>query len=156
MKITLIVAGKTRESYLKEGIAEYVKRIKRYVPFSILTLQDIKSGKKSNPEVIKKQEGKQFLARITSTDFVVLMDERGSSLTSEGFAKYVSGMEIRTGHMVFFIGGAYGFSDDVYARANDNISLSSMTFSHQMVRLIFTEQLYRAFTIIKGEPYHHR
>ncbi len=156
MKITLIVTGKTKERYLKEGIEEYVKRIRHYVPFSLLTLPDLKVSKKNNRELLMKQEAVQFLDRIKPADYLVLLDERGKNHSSEEFAGYISGMEGRTGHMVFLIGGAYGFSDEIYSRANDKLSLSSMTFSHQMVRLIFTEQLYRAFTILKGEPYHHR
>jgi 23S rRNA (pseudouridine1915-N3)-methyltransferase len=156
MKITLIVTGKTKESYLQEGIEEYVKRIRHYVPFNMITLQDVKVTKKSGKDLLLGKEAKQVLDRIKPTDHLVLLDERGKSLSSENFASFISGMEGRTGHLVFLVGGAYGFHDEIYSRANAEISLSRLTFSHQMVRLIFAEQLYRAFTILKGEPYHHR
>jgi 23S rRNA (pseudouridine1915-N3)-methyltransferase len=156
MRITLILSGKTKETYLQDGVAEYMKRLDRYAPFSCITIPDLKVSRKTGIEIVKAQEGQQILQRIKPADFVILLDERGKKYSSEEFAKYISGLEGRTGHTAFVIGGAYGFSDEVYQRANAKLSLSSMTFSHQMVRLIFTEQLYRAFTILKGEPYHHK
>lgn len=156
MKITLLFTGKTKEKYLREGIDEYVKRIKRYVPFNSISIPDLKVTKKTGLDYIKIQEGSQLLQRIKAADFVILLDEKGSEYSSVGFAKYISDLEGKTGHLVFVIGGAYGFSKELLNRANAKVSLSKMTFSHQIVRLIFTEQLYRACTIIKGEPYHHK
>jgi 23S rRNA (pseudouridine1915-N3)-methyltransferase len=156
MKISLILTGKTKESYLQDGVAEYIKRLERYVPFNCITISDLKVKKKTEEAYVKAEEGKLILQRIKAVDFVVLLDERGKKYSSIDFSNYLSALEVRTGHTVFVIGGAYGFSEEVYKRSNASMSLSDMTFSHQMVRLIFTEQLYRAYTIQRGEPYHHK
>lgn len=156
MKITLLLTGKTKELYLQEGVNEYFKRVQRYVPFNAVVLPDVRVSGKISEEIVKNREGEQILQRIKSTDHVVLLDEGGIQHSSEEFAAYLSGLEGRTGHTVFLVGGAYGFSVEVIRRSNYKLSLSHMTFSHQMVRLIFAEQLYRAYTILKGEPYHHK
>jgi 23S rRNA (pseudouridine1915-N3)-methyltransferase len=156
MRITLILIGKTKEKYLQDGVAEYIKRLERYVPFTCITIPDLKVSKKTETGYIKTQEGKLILQRIKGGEFVILLDERGKKYSSIDFSRYLSGLEARTGHTIFVVGGAYGFSEDIYKRSNASLSLSDMTFSHQMVRLIFTEQLYRAFTIQRGEPYHHK
>ena len=156
MRITLILTGKTKSDYIAEGIGEYIKRIKRYVPFEVIIIPDIKSTRKTDSRLVKKNEGQQILQKIKPGDYLILLDERGRSYSSEKFAAHISALEGRTGSVVFVVGGAYGFSEDVYSLANEEFSLSKMTFSHQMVRLIFTEQLYRAFSILNGEPYHHK
>lgn len=156
MRITLILTGKTRADYLKEGIDEYMKRIKRYVPFELIVIPDSKKTKKTDFRQVKLNEGKQIIQKIKPGDYVILLDERGKLYSSEKFAAHISGLEGRTGSVVFVVGGAYGFSEEVYKRANEEFALSKMTFSHQMVRLIFTEQLYRAYSILNGEPYHHK
>jgi len=155
MRITLIQLGKTRFSYLQEGISDYHKRIQHYVTFEEVTLPDLKNSENLSVSEIKKKEGEQVLKLIEKAAFLVLLDERGKQNSSEEFAEFLlknmnSGRDI-----VLLIGGAYGFSEEVYSRANDKMSLSRLTFSHQLVRLIFAEQLYRAMTIIRGEPYHH-
>ncbi|MCF8346628.1 MAG: 23S rRNA (pseudouridine(1915)-N(3))-methyltransferase RlmH [Bacteroidales bacterium] len=155
MRLTIIFTGKTKAGYLKEGVDEYTRRVARYAPLSVVVIPDLKVSARYRTAAVKKLEGQQILARIKSSDHVVLLDEGGKMVSSVEFSGYLSGLEGRTGHCVFVIGGAYGFSEEVYGRANDKLSLSRMTFSHQMVRLIFSEQLYRAFTILKGEPYHH-
>jgi 23S rRNA (pseudouridine1915-N3)-methyltransferase len=155
MRLTVLFTGKTKERYLEEGVGEYLKRIGRYAPLTTITLPDLKVSGKMPQEQVKKIEGEQILKKLKPADHIVLLDERGKMFSSTEFAQYLSALEGRTGHAVFVIGGAYGFSDEVYQRANASLSLSSMTFSHQMVRLIFAEQLYRAYTILKGEPYHH-
>jgi 23S rRNA (pseudouridine1915-N3)-methyltransferase len=156
MRITLLLFGKTKEKYLQIGIEEYLKRIKRYVPLNIIVIPDLKTTKKTSKELVKKQEGLHILQQIKASEFVILLDEKGKGFNSEGFSEYISSLEGRTGNVTFVIGGAYGFSEDVYTRADAKVSLSSMTFSHQMVRLIFAEQLYRAYAILNGEPYHHK
>lgn len=156
MRITLILTGKTKERYLQEGIEEYVKRLKHYVPFKVEVIPDAKHSRKTDVMLVKKNEGAQILQKIRSQDHVILLDERGNGFSSEDFASHLADLEGKTGSVVFVVGGAYGFSEEVYSRANEKFSLSKMTFSHQMVRLIFTEQLYRAYTILRGEPYHHK
>jgi 23S rRNA (pseudouridine1915-N3)-methyltransferase len=156
MKIAAWCIGKTAFAYLDEGIALYAKRLQHYAPFEWTVLPDIKNAKHLTTDQIKEQEGALVLAKLLPDDFLLLLDERGKAYTSPAFAAYLEQRLVQSPRrMVFLIGGAYGFSDAVYARANGQLSLSSMTFSHQMVRLFFIEQLYRAFTIIKGEPYHH-
>ena len=155
MRITLIQLGKTRFAYLQEGISDYHKRIRHYINFEEITISDLKNSKNLSATEIKKREGEQMLNLIDKTTFLVLLDENGKQNSSVEFASYIM-KSINSGRdIVLFIGGAYGFSDEVYSRANDKLALSNMTFSHQLVRLIFAEQLYRAMTIIKGEPYHH-
>ena len=155
MKITIRMIGKTREAYLKVGIGEYIKRLSHYVPLQLEELPDVKTGKKHDPEQVKRQEGELLLNKIKPGEFIILLDEKGKQMGSVEFSKYLATLEGKTGSLLFLMGGAYGFSSGVYERANAKISLSAMTFSHQMVRLIFTEQLYRAYTIQRGEPYHH-
>lgn len=156
MKTILLAIGKTDDKYIEEGIGKYIDRLSHYIPFEFKILPDIKNVKNMSAEQQKHLEGQAILQEITTSDIVVLMDENGKEMPSKGFAEFYSRMEL-TGakRLLFVIGGPYGFSNEVYERANHKISLSRMTFSHQMVRLIFVEQLYRAQTIIKGEPYHH-
>lgn len=156
MKITLFVIGKTDSSYLKDGILDYMGRIGHYLPFEMKVIPDLKKVKNLSEQEQKGKEGKLLLNQVRSDDYLILLDERGKEFSSKMFAsflekKMVAGLR----NVVFIIGGPYGFSSSMYDRADLRISLSKMTFSHQMVRLIFTEQLYRAMTIIKGEPYHH-
>lgn len=156
MKIELAVIGKTSIGYLKQGIDEYIKRLKHYVPFEIKYFDDIKNTKNISEDQQKRTEGAKILSLLDKSDFVVLLDEHGKEYTSMQYSSYIqkrmlSGVK----KVVFVIGGPYGFSQEVYDRANDKISFSKMTFNHEMIRLIFTEQLYRAYTIINHEPYHH-
>lgn len=156
MKIELMVVGKTTAGYLKEGIDNYAKRITHYVPFSITCLNDIKTSKAMTEDRQKELEGSMVLSQLQAGDCLVLLDERGKEFTSREFASFVDRKMVTVPHrLIFLVGGPYGFSKDVYDRANDKISLSRMTFPHEMVRLFFTEQLYRAMTILRGEPYHH-
>lgn len=156
MKITLLVIGKTDEPYLETGIAKYVGRLGHYVPFEMKVIPDIKNRKTLSEAQQKKSEGELLLSQLQPGDLIVLLDENGKTFSSRGFSKWIENqMNVGCKRMVFVIGGPYGFSQEVYEKANSKISLSEMTFSHQMVRLIFVEQLYRAFTILKGEAYHH-
>ena len=156
MKINLIVVGKTNEKFLINGEAEYAKRINRYVKFAKTEIPDLKNAKKMSQDEIKRDEGKLILAKLSPNGLIVLLDDKGLSKTSMQFAKWLQNtMNRGHKHITFIIGGAYGFSDDVYKRANEQLSLSKMTFSHQMIRLFFTEQIYRGFTILNNEPYHH-
>ena len=157
MEISLIVIGKTNARYLQEGIDEYIKRLKHYIPYSITVLPDIKNTKKLTEEQQKEAEGKLMLDALKPSDCLVLLDERGKEFTSVAFADYLQRkMNAGLRRLVFVIGGPYGFSQSVYDRADEKISLSKMTFSHEMIRLFFTEQIYRAMTIQRGEPYHHQ
>ncbi len=156
MKITLLVIGKTDATYLKEGLDEYLKRLKHYVNFEIEVIPDIKKAKTLSAENQKKLEGELILKKKIAGKEIHLFDENGKMFSSRELAdflekKMASGLK----EMIFVIGGPYGFSDSVYQNASSKISLSRLTFSHQMVRLLCTEQIYRAFTILKGEPYHH-
>jgi 23S rRNA (pseudouridine1915-N3)-methyltransferase len=155
MKIELIQVGKTVNKIFVEGINEYLGRIKHYVPFNITTIPEIKNTKSLSESQQKTLEGTLILKQLQALDTVVLLDEHGKEFRSVEFAAWLEKQQQVARRLVFVIGGPYGFSDDVYERANSKISLSKMTFSHQMVRLIFCEQLYRACTIIQGEPYHH-
>lgn len=155
MKITLLVIGKTTFDFVKQGVNEYAERIGRYAPFSISVIEGLKKSKSLSEEQVKLKEGELILKQIKPTDTLLLLDEKGKRFTSKGFSEQVA-MWMQTGKdVVLVIGGAYGFSEAVYQRALHKISLSDMTFSHQLIRVIFLEQLYRAFTILKGEPYHH-
>ena len=156
MKITLLLVGKTAFPYINEGISLYEKRLSYYVNYAKVEIPELKGVSAMSQEQIKEKEGELILKNIKPTDEVILLDERGDFYTSEDWARHLE-KKITYGSkdIVFVIGGAYGFSEAVYKRANSKISLSRMTFSHQMVRAIFAEQIYRAFTIIKGEPYHH-
>lgn len=156
MKISLVVIGKTNGKFLIDGINEYTKRLSFYIPFNIVYLPDIKNNKKLTFEQQKTQEGAILLGEIDKSDYVVLLDEHGKEFTSIEFSRYIEKkMTTVSKRLVFVVGGPYGFSNEVKERANEKISLSKMTFSHEMIRLIFTEQLYRAMTIINNEPYHH-
>lgn len=156
MKIELAVIGKTSIGYLKQGIDEYIKRLKHYVPFEIKYIDDIKSTKNISEDQQKRTEGAKILSLLDKSDFVVLLDEHGKEYTSMQYSSYIQKRMLSGAKkVVFVIGGPYGFSQEVYDRANDKISFSKMTFNHEMIRLIFTEQLYRAYTIINHEPYHH-
>lgn len=156
MKITLLAIGKTDNKLFQEIIADYQKRLNFYIPFEISCLPDIKNAKNLSVSEQKEKEGELILKQTSSSDTLLLLDERGKEYRSVEFAEFVQKkMSSSSKNILFVIGGPYGFSDSVYARANGLVSLSKMTFSHQMVRLIFVEQLYRAMTILKGEPYHH-
>ena len=156
MNIKLIVIGKTKSKFLLDGENEYQKRLKHYCKFSELIIPDIKNGGKISKKELKEKEGNLILASIKNSDYVILLDDKGLELSSTDFAEFLNTkMVSSTNELVFIIGGAFGFSESVYRGANTKLSLSKMTFSHQMVRMIFKEQLYRAFTILKGEKYHH-
>ncbi|MEO6977261.1 MAG: 23S rRNA (pseudouridine(1915)-N(3))-methyltransferase RlmH [Mucilaginibacter sp.] len=156
MKITFLTVGKTEDAYLKDGIEKYVKRLKHYTKLVFVDIDELKNTKALTQEQQKAKEAELILKKITALDYVILLDEKGMQLTSQQFAAYIDKKAVGSvTSLVFIVGGPYGFDQSVYSRANDKLSLSAMTFSHQMVRLFFIEQLYRAFTIIKGEPYHH-
>ena len=156
MKVKLIVIGKTKSKFLLDGEGEYQKRLKHYCKFSELIISDIKNAGKLSKKELKEREGNLILESIKNSDYVILLDDKGITLSSIEFSEFLNKkMASSTNELVFIIGGAFGFSESVYQRANIKLSLSKMTFSHQMVRLIFKEQLYRAFTIIKNEKYHH-
>ena len=156
MKITLLTVGKTDRDWVKQGLELYISRLKHYIPFSLIEIPELKNVSALSTEQIKTKEGELILKHIRPADDLLLMDERGKMYTSIEFAKVLQDKISYIGKdIVFVIGGAYGFSQDVYDRADSKISLSKMTFSHQMVRTIFVEQIYRAFTIMRGEPYHH-
>ena len=156
MKIHVIAIGKTDESSIVAGIQKYEKRLSHYITFKWTLLSDIKNSKHLSEAEQKSKEGAAILKGLQPTDFVVLLDEQGKQLTSVGFSNYIEQHLLRsTQQLVFVIGGPYGFDQEVYQRAQFKLSLSLMTFSHQMVRLFFVEQVYRAFTIMRGEPYHH-
>lgn len=156
MKITLLLIGKTTTKYMQEGIELYVKRLAHYIPFEIRLLPDIKASKTLSSDKQKEMESLICLSAIGQSDYVVLLDERGKEMTSREFAGYIDKKMITVPkNLVFVIGGPYGFAESMYARANEKLSLSKMTFSHEMIRLFFVEQIYRAMTILKGEPYHH-
>jgi 23S rRNA (pseudouridine1915-N3)-methyltransferase len=155
MHIKLILNGKTDEAYLCEGISIFEKRLKHYCSFEQIILPSIKAGG-LNAEQIKEKEAELIYKQIKHTDYVILLDEKGKQLTSIEFAEFISKQQLESVKtLVFIVGGPFGFSKSIYNRANYLLSLSKMTFSHQMIRLLFIEQLYRAFTIIKGEKYHH-
>ncbi|MBO4230150.1 MAG: 23S rRNA (pseudouridine(1915)-N(3))-methyltransferase RlmH [Bacteroidales bacterium] len=156
MKISLLTVGKTDSGWVREGLETYASRLRRYIPFSVIEIPDLKNAASLSKEQVKEKEGESILGNIGPRDSVILLDERGKEYTSIEFAKEIERMMVSGGkNIVFVTGGAFGFSDAVYARCDGKVSLSKMTFTHQMVRAVFTEQLYRAFTIIKGEPYHH-
>ena len=156
MKIKLITISKTNKKFLIEGENEYQKRLKRYVKLERIEIPDIKNAKALSKSEIKLKEGEIILSKIDSADLVILLDDKGKEFTSMKFAKWIQNKRnLSIKIAVFVVGGAYGFSDAVYQRANEKMSLSKLTFSHQMVRMIFLEQLYRAFTILNNEPYHH-
>lgn len=156
MKITLLTVGKTDKDWVRQGMDIYISRLKHYIPFAVVEIPELKNVSSLSKEQVKSREGELILKNIRPTDDVILMDERGKQYSSVELAKVLQDKISYNGKdIVFVIGGAYGFSEEVYSRANSKISLSRMTFSHQMVRAIFAEQIYRAFTIMRGEPYHH-
>lgn len=156
MDIELMTVGKTTSKVISQGIEEYVKRLRRYIPYSINVLPDVKNAGKLKPILQKESEGEMILSKLSMSDYVVLLDERGKEYTSVEFASFIERQMVAgRKRVVFIVGGPYGFSDAVYERADTEVSLSKMTFNHEMVRLFFTEQVYRAMTILKGEPYHH-
>lgn len=157
MKLKLICVGKLSEAFLRDGAEEYARRLQRYLPFSCLELKEEKSGKKADPRLIRELEGERILGRIPPEAYVFILDERGKALTSEGLAALLEGHMVQgTTELVAVIGGAYGLSDRVRQRGDMILSLSAMTFTHQMARLFLLEQLYRSCTILRNEPYHNR
>ena len=155
MKTILILVGKTTDKHFQAGINDYAERISHYMPFDIVTIPELKNTKSLSEEQQKTMEGELILKQLQASDTLVLLDEHGKELRSIELAKWLEQKQQTARRLVFAIGGPYGFSEAVYKRANEQLSLSRLTFSHQMVRLVFTEQIYRACTIIKGEPYHH-
>jgi 23S rRNA (pseudouridine1915-N3)-methyltransferase len=157
MKIKIIVIGKTGKSFLKEGETEYLKRLGHYLNIERIEIPDIKNAKKMSINQIKTEEAKQVVTKLDKGDYVVLLDENGKQRGSEDFANWLQQIQNRgLKHLTFVVGGPYGFSEELYNLANEKISLSKMTFSHQMIRMLFFEQLYRACTILRNEPYHHK
>ncbi|PKA96662.1 23S rRNA (pseudouridine1915-N3)-methyltransferase [Flavobacteriaceae bacterium MAR_2009_75] len=157
MTIKLLAIGKTDSKPLQQLISEYEKRLKHYVKFEIDVIADIKNSKNLSEAQQKEKEGEQILKRLSPTDILVLLDENGKQFSSINFSGYLQKkMNAGIKQLVLVIGGPYGFSENIYQKAEGKISLSKMTFSHQMVRLFIIEQVYRAFTILKNEPYHHR
>ena len=155
MKTILLQVGKTVNKHFQAGINDYVERIGHYIPFEVVTIAELKNTKNLTEQQQKQQEGELILRQLQASDTVVLLDEHGREYRSIEFAHWLEQKQQTSRRLIFIIGGPYGFSNDVYARANEQLSLSKMTFSHQMIRLTFTDQVYRACTIIKGEPYHH-
>lgn len=155
MKITLLVVGKTTDSHIEALIQEYQKRLTHYLPFMLQVIPELKNTKALTSEQQKQAEGELILRTITPATDLILLDEHGKEYRSIEFADYIQKRMSSGRDVVFVVGGPYGFSEAVYQRANGKISLSKMTFSHQMVRLFFVEQIYRAMTILRGEPYHH-
>lgn len=156
MEIELLTVGKTTIKFVAEGTEEYVKRLKHYIPYRITSLPDIKRNASLGPERQKEAEGELILSKLLSSDYIVLLDERGKEYSSIEFSGFIEKQMIAgRKRVVFIVGGPYGFSQAVYDRADSKVSMSRMTFNHEMVRLFFTEQVYRAMTILRGEPYHH-
>ena len=156
MKIKLICIGKTSKHFLEEGEKEYLKRLQKYIPFEKIEIPDLKNSKKYTEDLIKTKEGQSILDKLVAGDYLVLLDDKGKNFSSTEFATYYQNLFNKgLKNIVFAVGGPYGFSEAVYQRADEKISLSKMTFSHQMVRLFFIEQTYRAMTILRNEPYHH-
>lgn len=156
MKITFILNGKTEEDYIIKGSSIYEQRLKHYLSFETIVIPALKNTKALSIVQQKQKEGELILKSIQSTDKLILLDENGKEHSSVQFSNFIQ-QQMNSGikNLVFVVGGPYGFSDEIYKRANGKVSLSKMTFSHQMVRLFFVEQLYRAMTILKNEPYHH-
>ena len=154
MRITLLQTGKTRDRFIIEGVEEYRKRVVCYTPFVIESLPDLNSQNKTMMEVQEK-EGARILGKVKASDYLILLDERGREFQSIGLAEHLHTLEGQVNHLVFVIGGSYGFSEEVYSRANEKLSLSRLTFSPELIRLLFMEQIYRSFTILKGEPNCH-
>lgn len=157
MKLRLVCVGKLSESYLQEGAAEFAARIQRYLPFAIVELREEKGGKKADTRFTLRREGERILEKLPPTAKAVVLDEKGRSFSSEGLAEWIGGQMLQgTAELVFIIGGAYGLSPAVKERADLLLSLSPMTFTHQMARLFLLEQIYRSLTILRNEPYHNR
>lgn len=157
MKITLILNGKTEDDYIIKGFGIYEQRLKHYVSFETIVIPALKNTKALSVEQQKQKEAELLFKHLQPSDKLILLDENGKEYNSVGFSEFIQ-QQMNSGikNLVFVVGGPYGFSDEVYKRANGKISLSKMTFSHQMVRLFFVEQVYRAMTILKNEPYHHQ
>jgi len=156
MNIKLVVVGKTEEKYLKEGIDIFEKRLKFYIPYEMIIIPSLKDTKSLSPQMVKEREGELIIKQVSKSDKVVLFDEMGEEFRSIEYANFLQkNMNAGIKTMCFVVGGAFGFSDEVYKIANLKIAMSKMTFSHQMIRLMIVEQLYRAFTILKNEPYHN-
>lgn len=156
MTIRLLTIGKTDSKQLKELISVYEKRLLHYIKFAFDIIPDIKNSKNLSKEQQKEKEGELILKKVTSSDFLIILDENGTQFSSVAFSNLLQKrMNSGVKNLIFVVGGPYGFSPEVYSRANSKISLSKMTFSHQMVRLFVVEQIYRGFTILKNEPYHH-
>lgn len=156
MKITFLLTGKTKKGFIDDGIKTYAGRITHYVPFKVIELPELKLPGKMAESIIKEKEGDQIMKVLSPSDHVILLDERGKMLSSPEMADFIRQRSVSSvKNLIFIAGGAYGFSNQVYERANGMLSLSKMTFSHQIIRIMFMEQLYRAFTIIRNEPYHH-
>lgn len=157
MEICLICIGKTRIQFIKDGIEEYRKRLKHYIPFNTIEIEDIRTSKSTSEIEHKEKEGKLLIDKIMPSDFVIILDEKGKEYSSMEFASYFEKlMASGRKRIVFIVGGPYGFAKKVYDRADSKLSLSKMTFNHEMVRMFFIEQLYRTMTILNGEPYHHQ
>lgn len=157
MKLKFICIGKTGKDFLISGENEYLKRLQHYISIERIEIPDIKNAKKLSIDQIKEQEGKEILSKVSVGEQLILLDEKGKSYSSKEFSDFLQNKFNQGGkYLVFVVGGAYGFSDAVYKHSDSKISLSRMTFSHQMIRMIFFEQVYRAMTILKGEPYHHQ
>ena len=156
MEIELLTIGKTSIGFVENGIGEYTKILNHYIPYSIRSLPDVKNASRMDQTRQKEAEGQKIIDSLTPSDFVVLLDERGKQYSSVEFSSFIE-KQMLSGRRktVFVVGGPYGFSKEVYERADSLLSLSKMTFNHEMVRLFFTEQIYRAMTILRGEPYHH-
>ena len=155
MKLTLLVVGKTTDKHLEALIGDYCKRLTHYLSFEMRVIPELRNAKSLSQDAIKQQEGQLILQNIDSSTRLLLLDERGKQMRSIQFADYLQQLFNNGRNVCFVVGGAYGFSKAVYDRAEGMLSLSDMTFSHQMIRLLFVEQLYRAMTILHGEPYHH-
>ena len=157
MNIELIAIGKTKAPYIVKGIEDYLNRIRKYVSFSLIELPDVKNAGRLPEEEQKKLEGKAILSRVSPSDYLVLLDERGREFSSMEFSSHLETIFANgKKKLLLIVGGPYGFSEDVYVRADEKISLSRLTFNHEMVRLFLTEQFYRALTIMRNEPYHHK
>ncbi len=156
MKGVLIVVGKTTDKRFEAIIQEYIERIRHYIPFTVEVIPELKNTKGLSQDEQKKREGEQILKNLQAGDYVMLLDEHGSERTSMDFASWMQKkMAAGPKRLVFIVGGPYGFSDAIHQKGNEEISLSRMTLSHQMIRMFFVEQIYRAMTILNGEPYHH-
>lgn len=156
MNIKLVVVGKTQEKYLKDGIDIFEKRLKFYIPYEMIIIPSLKDPKNLSPQMVKEKEGELIIKHLLKADKVVLFDEKGKGFRSVEYSDFLQ-KQMNTGikTLCFVVGGAFGFSDEVYKKADQLISISNMTFSHQMIRLMIVEQLYRAFSILRKEPYHN-